>query len=258
MIKFTPLFSGSKGNCSLVQSDETNILLDVGYGYKATVGRLALSGLFPKDIDTIVITHEHADHIAALPMWTKYNPDVKIYAPSPLMDLICKKSYSPNVQAIDGEFDAKTLHVIPYCCSHDAICCYGYKFSDGVTSVACVTDTGIATDQTIKFLSDCKIVQIESNHDVNMLLKGEYSYPLKRRILSDFGHLSNEQAAELLTKLVGTSVKIVVLAHLSEKNNTKELAFNQTVSAYARLGLVEGRDVTVYCADQYHNEVTFE
>lgn len=258
MIKFTPLFSGSKGNCSLIRSDGVNVLLDIGFGYKAIVKRLEELNISPKDIDAVVITHEHTDHVSALPMWTKYWPSTKIFAPKGIADLICQRSYSPDVTAIDGEFEIKNLRVTPYCCSHDAVCCYGYKFCDGQSSFASITDTGFVDQCAVDFLSDCKIIQIESNHDVNMLMKGDYSYPLKRRILSDFGHLSNEQTAEFLQKLIGTSVKIVVLAHLSEKNNTKELAFSQTVSRYALSGIVEGRDVTVYCADQYRNEVTFE
>ena len=96
---------------------------------------------------------------------------------------------------------------------------------------------------------------LESNHDVDMLVKGVYAYPLKKRILSDYGHLSNEQAAEVLSRLIGKTQN-VILAHLSENNNTRELAFSSVVNMYAARGVVEGRDVNVYVADQRNNEVT--
>ena len=97
---------------------------------------------------------------------------------------------------------------------------------------------------------------LESNHDVDMLVKGEYSYVLKQRILSNYGHLSNAQASDVLRRLIGSKVKNVILAHLSEKNNTKEIAFNAVVNMYASNGLTEGKDVNVYVAEQHKNEVT--
>ena len=122
--------------------------------------------------------------------------------------------------------------------------------------MASVTDTGKTDNALVDFLAPCDVVQLESNHDVNMLKNGPYPYPLKRRILSDFGHLSNEQAADLLEKLIGSNVKKVILAHLSEHNNTAELAFNAVVEMYARNNLVEGRDIDVRVARQRDNEVT--
>ncbi len=255
MIKFTPLFSGSKGNCSLVRSGSVNILLDIGYSYKSIVARLAEEGLAPKDIDAIVITHEHSDHVSALPMWTK-KCSTTVYAPQAITDLICQRAYCSTVVEVSGKFDVKGVTVTPYECSHDVVSCFGYKFTDGDGSFASITDTGCESQCTVDFLKDCKTIQIECNHDVDMLKKGPYSFPLKRRILSDYGHLSNAQTAGILQKLIGSEVKNVVLAHLSEQNNTKELAFAQVVAMYTANDVTEGKDVTVYVVDQYKNDIT--
>ena len=255
MLKISPLFSGSKGNCTLIQSDNTNILLDAGFSYRPIVRALEQRGLTPADIDAIVITHEHGDHISALPLWTKYTP-TPIYAPQLLTDYLQQRVYFSEVHEIVGNFILGDVEIDIFECSHDARCCYGYRFSVGKQHFACVTDTGCVTDKLVEFFRPCSAIMLESNHDVDMLVKGEYSYPLKRRILSDFGHLSNAQAAEALLKLVGKDVKHVILAHLSEKNNTHELAFNSAVNTYAAQGLTEGKDIMVYVADQYKNNIT--
>ncbi len=250
MISITPLFSGSKGNCTLVRSDNTNILIDIGYGYKGTVDALGALGVSPTEISAIIITHEHSDHIGGLPLWTRHCATT-VFAPSGIVDEVCQRSYCSDVVEIDGEFSVGDIRVIPYECSHDSKCCFGYKLTCQGESVASVTDTGFASPLLVPFLSDCRTVQIESNHDVDMLRNGAYPYKLKQRILSDFGHLSNAQAADVLSRLIGSSVQNVILAHLSENNNTAEMAFAQTVTMYAEHGLIEGRDIRVYVAKQH-------
>ena len=255
MLKVSPLFSGSKGNCTLIQSDSVNILLDAGFQYKSILRALNNRGLTQKDISAIIVTHEHADHVAALPYWGK-SCVTPVYAPAPIADLLRQRAYFCEVHEISGSFDVGDVTVDVFECSHDAQSCCGYRFKNGGALFACVTDTGCCTDALIDFLSPCKAIMLESNHDENMLMQGPYPYTLKRRIASDYGHLSNAQAAEVVQKLAHSCVKTIILAHLSEKNNTKELAFNATVEAISACGLVEGKDVTVYVADQYENEVT--
>lgn len=255
MIKVSPLFSGSRGNCTLIQTEQTNILLDAGFPYKSIVAALESRGLSQQDVDAIVITHEHADHIAALPYWTK-NYATAVYAPKEIADCIRQRVYLSEVIEIDGSFTVGDVSVDVYECSHDARCCFGYRFCHDGSYFGSVTDTGCATDELIDFLSPCKTVMLESNHDVNMLQKGAYPYPLKQRILSNFGHLSNEQAADVIKRLVGAKAKNIILAHLSENNNTKEIAFNTAVKAVSQLGVTEGKDVNIYVALQYANEIT--
>lgn len=251
MLKLTPLFSGSRGNCTLIQSQNTNILLDVGYSYKKLLLALQSKNLTPKDIHAIVITHEHDDHICALPMWTKYKMDTQIYVPKPIVNCIATRSYSPFVEGVSGSFVVGDVTVDVYECSHDSQACCGYRFTADNESIASVTDTGCYNDELVAFLAPCKAVQLESNHDVTMLMQGRYPYPLKRRISSPFGHLSNDQCAELLQKLIGTNVKKVVLAHLSENNNTAELAFDTINKMYQKNNVIEGKDVQLYVASQH-------
>ena len=254
MLKISPLFSGSKGNCTLIQSDNTNILLDVGFSYRAIIRALAAKGLAACDIDAIVITHEHSDHIGALTLWSKHCR-APVYAPRPIAGYLEQRTFA-EVRAVSCDFVIGDVVVEMYECSHDARCCYGYRFCCGQSYFASVTDTGCVTDNLVEFLAPCSAIMLESNHDVDMLVKGEYAYPLKRRILSDFGHLSNAQATEVLCRLIGRKPKNIILAHLSEQNNTRELAFNSAVNMYTANGLTEGKDVNVYVADQYDNEIT--
>ncbi len=254
MLKVFPLFSGSKGNCTLIVSPEANLLLDAGFSYREVLKALSERNLKPEDIDAIVITHEHRDHIGTLLVWGRHI-QTPVYAPSEIVDNVQLRTGMSEVHGTDGSFDIKDIHIERYRCSHDSICCFGYKFVCGNSRFACVTDTGIPTNEMTEFLSDCKAVMLESNHDEDMLKRGEYTFVLKQRILSPYGHLSNAQAAQVLKQLVGTRVRTVILSHLSENNNTKELAFNCAVNACLECGAVEGRDIDIYVADQYHNEV---
>lgn len=253
MIKLTPLFSGSRGNCTLIQTPQSNILLDAGYGFRAIVARLAQADVALGSISAVVITHEHSDHISALPQLVKYS-HAPIYVPTPSASLVQRSCYCGNVQNIDGSFDMKDVHVEVYRCSHDSRACFGYRFETGDDCVASVTDTGEA-DDLVNFLAPARSIILESNHDLDMLWKGDYPFYLKRRITSELGHLSNTQTAQILQNLVGSKVQNVVLAHLSQQNNTPVLAFDTAVQALVKQGAVVGKDVRVYVADQYKNEV---
>ena len=255
MITISPLFSGSRGNCVLVQADNVNILLDAGYHYKQIVSRLAEFNLTPADINAIVLTHEHSDHISALPYLTR-GLQARVYAPAKICDVVTQRTYCSEVSAVNGSFSIEGVDIDVYQCSHDSLDCVGYRFSCNGESVASVTDTGCIDDKLIDFLSPCKGVLLESNHDVDMLKNGPYPYLLKRRILSDIGHLSNEQTAQVIARLKGSCVKSVVLSHLSEQNNTKEIAFASAVRALHSAGLTEGKDIKIYVADQYANRIT--
>lgn len=255
MLTISPLFSGSRGNCTLVQAGDVNILLDAGYHYKQIVARLAEFNITPADIRAIVLTHEHSDHISALPYLTR-GLQSRVYAPAAICDVVTQRTYCSEVTAVNGGFNIGGVAIDLYQCSHDSADCVGYKFSFENESVASVTDTGRVDDKLVDFLSPCKGILLESNHDVDMLTNGPYPYPLKRRILSDFGHLSNDQTAQVIARLKGSSVKSIVLSHLSEQNNTKEIAFDSAVRALHSAGLTEGSDIKIYVADQYANRIT--
>ena len=254
MIKLTPLFSGSRGNCTLVQTPNTNILIDAGYGFRAIQARLAQSNLKVTDISAIVVTHEHSDHISALPQFAKYSPAV-VYVPNAALNYIAEHCLCTNIQGVDGAFSLADVQIDIFRCSHDARACLGYRFTTGDDSVASVTDTGVVSDELVQFLSPCRTVVLESNHDVAMLNNGPYPIYLKRRILSDMGHLSNNQCAEILQKLAFKRVKNVILAHLSQQNNTAQLAMDTATRALADKVTV-GKDIALYVADQYQNGIT--
>lgn len=238
-----------------MQTDECNLLLDAGYHYRHIIERLEEFNISPSDINAILITHEHSDHISALPYLTR-GFSAKIYAPKDISDYICQRSYCSNVLSVEGKFSVNDVDVDVYHCFHDARECLGYKFTHCGESVASVTDTGSADERLIEFLYPCKGVLLESNHDEDMLKHGTYPYYLKQRIMSKFGHLSNAQTAQVISRLKGSAVRQIVLAHLSEQNNTKEIAFDTAVKALNGVGLVEGKDVKIFVADQYVNRIT--
>lgn len=255
MIKLTPLFSGSKGNSTLIQTSNQNILLDLGYGFKATVAKLNKLGVDSKSVAAIVVTHEHSDHIGALPTWTKHF-HTQVFAPKNCCDYIAQTSFCSEIFPVDGAFELGDVLVDIFRCSHDARGCLGYRFSDGKNTVASVTDTGEPTPLLTEFLAPCQTIILESNHDVDMLKNGCYPYVLKRRILSELGHLSNAQAASVLQSLELRKLKTVVLGHLSQQNNTKQKAFDCAANALTQRGVSVGKDVSIFVADQYENEVT--
>ncbi len=255
MIKLTPLFSGSNGNSTLIQTAHSNVLLDAGYGFKATVAALAKRGVAVGNISAFVVTHEHSDHVSALKTFAKHT-QAPVFVPQKAANYVAQTCFCPNVEAVCGNFDFADLHVDVYRCSHDARECLGYKFSCDNDSVGCVTDTGVAEGELVQFLSPCRTVFLESNHDLDMLWNGPYPYVLKKRVASQLGHLSNDQAAEVLQQLLNFNVKNVVLAHLSRQNNSKTLAYDSAASVFKKHGLVVGKDVNLYVADQFENEVT--
>ena len=220
MLSISPLFSGSRGNCTLVQADGVNVLLDAGYHYRQIVARLADFDVTPADINAIVLTHEHSDHISALPYLTR-GFQSKVYAPQLICDVIAERTYCSELEGVCGSFAIGDVQIDLYQCSHDSLDCVGYRFTCNCESVASVTDTGCINDNLIEFLAPCKGILLESNHDLDMLKNGPYPFVLKRRILSDYGHLSNDQTAQVIARLKGSAVKHIVLSHLSEHNKTK-------------------------------------
>lgn len=256
MIRIVTLFSGSKGNCTLVSSDSVNILIDAGLQYNKIVSQLKTLGLGAEDISAIVVTHEHTDHISGLAKWCRlYN--TPIYAHTSLVEHLYAKCC---VSAIGfcSQFVVGDMVVTPLQCSHDALSCHGYMLCDGTVSVASITDTGFITDDTVALLCQCRTVVLESNYDSSMLDKGKYRYTLKQRIISDKGHLSNKQAGNIITRLLSGKVVNIVLAHLSENNNTHELAFASAMDAIVSCGRIEGRDVHLFIAEQYNRGEVIE
>ncbi len=223
--------SGSSGNCIYVGSDTTHLLVDTGISMKRTEEGLNEVDISLRDMDGILITHEHSDHICGLGVISrKYH--IPIYATERTIAAIKNYSSLGNVdeelfQVIraDESFMIKDIKCNPMHTSHDAADPVAYRFKSGSKQIAIATDLGTYNDYTIECLKGMDAVLIESNHDVHMLQVGPYPYPLKRRILGDRGHLSNELSGQLLSSILHDNLQAVMLGHLSKENNLPELAY---------------------------------
>ena len=222
-MKVCVLSSGSGGNCTLIESGKTKILVDLGTSSLYAEKRLREINIEPEEIDGIFITHTHVDHIKGIKVFLKkYN--TKLY----LSEIILKEIYNEikpqNYEIIDSEINLNDFNVTMFKISHDTEDANGFIFESTGRSVVYVTDTGYLNIRNHKLLTNRNMYVFESNHDVEMLMNGHYPYHIKQRILGDKGHLSNKDSAYYLSKFVGNNTKCVILAHLSKDNNTKELA----------------------------------
>ncbi len=240
-MRFTSIASGSSGNCTYIGSENTHILIDAGVSKKRIEEGLKGLDLCLGDIDGIFVTHEHVDHIAALHTILK-KFDIPIFATSGTIDGIRysdKKSEMVDARfipvAVDKEISIGDMIVNPMTISHDANEPCGYRVFCGDKKVGVCTDLGCYTDYTVDCLTGCDALLLEANHDVRMLQTGPYPYQLKRRILGDTGHLSNEKSGELLCKLLNDKMKGIFLGHLSKENNLPELAY-ETVRVEIDMG----------------------
>lgn len=233
--------SGSSGNCIYVGTQSTHLLVDVGISGKKVENGLNTIGRSCRDLDGIMITHEHSDHIQGLGVLSrKYH--IPIYATQKTLDAIRENSSLGKIEEellrpiqADHIFHLKDISVNPMKISHDAVDPVAYRFKAGKKKVAVVTDMGTYNDYTIESLKGMDALLLEANHDVNMVQVGPYPYRLKQRILGDRGHLSNELSGKLLGLLAHHNLQAVVLGHLSKDNNMPELAY-QTVRIELTMG----------------------
>ncbi|MEG1706005.1 MAG: MBL fold metallo-hydrolase, partial [Clostridia bacterium] len=197
-MKFTSLFSGSSGNCSLIESKDSKILLDVGVSYTKIKKVLHEVNLTPTDIDAVFITHEHSDHISGLSRWLLYNSARPVFVHERGYEALSQKTQWKSYSVFNKEFVFRDIRVSTYECCHDSAYCCGYRFFDTTGDIAVVTDTGVATMALVDFVRGARTVMLESNYDAELLLEGNYPYMLKQRIMSEHGHLSNEQNSQIV------------------------------------------------------------
>lgn len=220
------LASGSKGNSTLIRTNNINLLIDIGVNYQYLCSELDKISVTPKEINAILITHTHSDHIKGLASLVK-KTNLKVYILREMYEEIIKKVPSENIMFYEDPLYLEDLKINFIRISHD-VDGVGFIMEDKTSSLVYITDTGYINEKYLPLMKNKTLYVIESNHDEEMVMEGPYPYILKQRVLSDHGHLSNNTTAEYLSKIVGRNTKKIVLAHISENNNTPELALKTT------------------------------
>ncbi len=225
-LRFASLGSGSRGNGLVVEVGASRILLDCGFTPRDCERRLARLGLVPADLAGIVVTHEHDDHVGdALPFAGRHG--LRVWMTHGTWRAVASDTPPPEHVSLIGSHDAFAvgdLHVLPFPVPHDAREPVQFVFSDGASRVGVLTDIGAPTRHVAETLACCDALVLECNHDREMLARGPYPSWLKQRIGGPFGHLANDAAAALLGMLDTRRLRHVVAAHLSDSNNTPDLA----------------------------------
>lgn len=249
-LKFCSFASGSSGNCYMIQCDETVLLVDVGISGKKIMHGLEASGVAPEQVLGILITHEHSDHIKSLRVSSKKLNNATTY---------CNIGTWPHLQELVPDnrqvifesgksFLIGEITVKPFRISHDASEPVGYSFFAQGKQISVLTDTGCVTEEIYEEIRDADLVALEANHDKDVLQFCRYPYHIKRRILSDIGHLSNEAAGDCICRLAGDNTKKrqILLSHLSHENNTPEIAKVTITNILETAGIYAGGD---FCID---------
>jgi|BioPla2DNA2_1021312.scaffolds.fasta_scaffold47610_3 phosphoribosyl 1,2-cyclic phosphodiesterase len=253
-----PILSGSSGNATYIESGSTRVLVDAGGTGSAIEENLKKIGVDPRTLTCLLATHAHSDHIRGLGVLSR-RYKLPIYASEGVWKQIdkgrvgciaacCMKRFcSVSKDALDlGDIEA-TYFSTP----HDSYDSVGYVLSDGVSSFGIATDFGHVTPSIRARMKGCDVVLLEANYDYDMLMDGPYPYPLKERIMGPEGHLENREAGEFAVELIESGVKHIFLGHLSENNNTQELAYSTVRDVLIEGGVVLEQDCCVYMTRRY-------
>ncbi|MDO5490960.1 MAG: MBL fold metallo-hydrolase [Bacillota bacterium] len=253
-LKFCSFASGSSGNSYLIKNDDTAILIDAGIS-----GKRILQGLeetrTPRDaVSALLVTHEHIDHVKSLPVLTKRIPGLEIFANEATWEAIERPVPEETKKMfITGEpFAVGSLRIRPFPVPHDAAEPVGFSVNGDGSKVSLVTDAGYITEEIIEEILDADLLLLEANHEREMLLMGHYPYPLKQRILSDEGHLSNLSAGECLCRIVERNRKKrqILLGHLSGENNDPHVALLTVENTLMEREIYTGGDLQVKVASR--------
>lgn len=259
-VKICSIASSSEGNCIFVEAGNDKYLIDVGISRIRVVNGLKSIQVEPEEIKGIFITHEHSDHTSGLMTWLKKYP-AKVYGTGKTIRSIIDRAGEKAVS--DSDFDSKwsiieaghsfsigELKVHPFHISHDARDPVAYTFEYNNEKAGIATDLGTYNEETIKALSGCHFLLLEANHDQSMLQVGKYPYELKRRILGDLGHLSNEKCGKLAASLLPSGLRIILLGHMSKDNNFPELAYETVRYELERTKFSGLSNVRLHVADR--------
>jgi len=248
---FCPLYSGSSGNSIFVSSENTRVLIDAGLPGKSIENAMNQIGQTAAKIDAIFVTHEHIDHTKGIGVLSrKY--DIPIYANEQTwnaMENSIGKIKEHNIKIFnENSISIKDIEVESFSISHDAACPNGYSISSGKKKACVATDLGYFSQEVRNYIEDADIVLLESNHDVEMLKFGPYPYPLKRRILSNVGHLSNEDCGKAIVSITNKRFKNIILGHLSKTNNYPELAYQTVINILRENGITLEKELSISMA----------
>ena len=230
MLKLYPLYSGSSGNMYLIRSPKATVIVDIGVSFKSLVTSLETLGIGLNEIDALFITHEHTDHTLGLATFIN-KTDIPIYTSNGTSSYLLnklkvklKKVPSIAIVSANNSFTLKDITVLPFKISHDAAEPLGFTFTNEDSILTIATDLGFVSDDVYDKLSRSTFSVIECNYDRNLLMYGPYSYPLKCRIQSDIGHLSNDDTSSTILSLAKAGKRNFLLGHISENNNEPEQA----------------------------------
>jgi phosphoribosyl 1,2-cyclic phosphodiesterase len=227
-MRFASLGSGSAGNALVAEAGTTRLMVDCGFSIRETERRLARIGLGPQDITGILVTHEHDDHAGGVFRFAAKH-DITVWITHGTLrnaQRYIPEHFTAPLMVIDSHtaFSIGGLEVHPFPVPHDAGEPVQYVFHNGQHKLGVLTDTGCSTPYIEQMLSGCDALVLECNHDLDMLMNGPYAWSLKQRVKSRHGHLDNATSSELLSRLDNRRLQHLIAAHLSEKNNTPELA----------------------------------
>ena len=256
ILKICSLGSGSKGNSLYLETGDTRLLIDAGLSLRETLLRMEERGLDPCSVDALLVTHEHIDHLRSVGSFAR---SFKI--PVIASHKVCCKAekYFKKTQLIEFEaggcFNFRGVTVDPFPITHDACDPVGFVVESREGCYGTATDLGIVTRLVVEKLRGCRALNLESNHDVEMLMNGPYPWALKQRIKSRHGHLSNQESLELLHEVAHAGLEALVLAHLSEVNNHPDHVVRNADSFLAAQNICSPR---VIIGDQYHSGPVIE
>lgn len=243
MVNIIPLYSSSSGNVFYIETNRTNILIDAGVTYKAINDGLKQKGKSINDISAIIITHEHIDHIKALPLFCRKHENIPIYACGKtadyIKDMLDERNIISNVRKVfyGQPFKIKDIDIVPFETSHDALMPCGYRIIVNGKTITYATDLGYVSNEVYDNLQNSDYTILESNYDNTLLDFGKYPYNLKRRIKSPTGHLSNDDCANTICKLANAGNTNFILAHMSENNNNIDIVKNTLESTLLTNGI---------------------
>jgi len=256
-MKIQILASGSKGNATYLSFDDKELLIDFGISMKQMRLRLAEKGSTLEKLDGILITHEHSDHVKGLTsLYQKYHMPIYLtmgtYKNLSNEILMSIPEDAFHYIRFNEPFAFGTSEILPFMTFHDALEPTGYKITENGKSIVYMTDTGYFPEHQYEIIQNANLYIIESNHEPDMLLDSDRPWHLKRRILDDKGHLSNQDSAYIMVKVIGENTKEIILAHLSEDCNTEDCALDAFQKVFSNQGL-SLENVSLKCAKQHES-----